>query len=42
MSLALKALINPSLGASPQEIGLKLRVSAEGATHGIHETRFQR
>ncbi len=28
-------------GASPQEIGLKLRVSAESATHDVHDTRFQ-
>jgi hypothetical protein len=50
--LALKALIQSQSatgrirrgepGASPQEIGLKLWVSAEGAAHGVHDPRFQR
>jgi hypothetical protein len=42
MCLALKALIQFKPGASPQEFGLQLGVNAEGATHGIHVTRFQR
>jgi hypothetical protein len=29
-------------GASPQEIGLKLGVSAEGGIHSVHDPRFQR
>ncbi len=31
-----------NLAAAPQEIGLKLRLSPEGATHDVHDTRFQR
>jgi hypothetical protein len=40
MYLALSALAQPEPGASPQEIELKLGMSAEGATHGVRETRF--